>query len=266
MSYLHTMFSPRKTARRLFFSALASSLAAAGAGAAPMAQEDFADYVWGRAGGGEIIYRVSSGFAYDIDSGEVVARLEGHEVARAVSSSTEPGTVYHIARAMLLYRHPETDAVFEAYPGSDPEALTAVSAYRFSDGAFQWRFGRPASGAPPRVMPGGVDCDHQGTVLQCMRSLSRMDDTGMSVIEYRWTVDRSAASPQAAARSEFAETEPPHPGISEGPIMIRLSSYRAPSWEDVPETLRTWIEEEAPGFATLPDDVEALIRDAGYTP
>jgi hypothetical protein len=167
---------------------------------------------------------------------------------------------------MLLYRHPETDAVFEAYPGSDPEALTAVSAYSFSDGAFQWRFGRPASGAPPRIMPGGVDCNHQGTVLQCMRSLSRMDEAGMSVIEYRWTVDRSAASAEARARSEFAETEPPHPGISEGPIMIRLSSYRAPDWESVPETLKTWIEDEAPGFATLPDDVEALIRAAGFAP
>ena len=231
-----------------------------------MEREDFADYVWGRAGDGGIIHRVSTGQAYDIVSGKMVARLEGHEVAIAVSSETEPGTIYHIARAMLLYRHPETDAVLTAYPGSDPEALTAVSAYSYSNGAFLWRLGSPASEAPPRTIPGRVDCERQGPVLYCLRSSAYDSTEGMSVLEYRWTVDRTASSVEAAARSEFAETEPPHPGISQGPVLIRLSSYRAATWNDVPATLRAWIEKEGPGFATLPGDTRALVEAAGFAP
>jgi hypothetical protein len=234
--------------------------------ATAMEREDFADYVWGRAGDGEIIHRVSTGKAYDTVTGRMVARLEGHEVAIAVRSKTEPGTVYHIARAMLLYRHPETDAVMEAYPSSDPEALTGISAYSHENGAFVWRLGRPNGGAPPRTIPGTVECDRQGSVLYCLRGHAYDSEAGMSVLEYRWMVDRTASSVQAAARSEFAETEPPHPGISEGPIMIRLSSYRAPSWKAVPATLREWIETESPGLATLPDDTTALIEAAGFMP
>lgn len=231
-----------------------------------MERADFADYVWGRAGDGDIIHRVSTGTAYDIDSGELVARLEGHEVAVAVASETEPGTVYHISRALLLYRHPETDAVLTAYPGSDPQALTSVSAYSYIDGAFVYRFGSPVNDTPPRTIPGRVDCERQGPVLYCLRGTAYDSDTGLSVLEYRWTVDRTASSPEAASRSEFAETEPPHPGISEAPILIRLTAYRSPTWDAVPDTLKEWIETEAPGFATLPGDFSALIRAAGFAP
>ncbi len=231
-----------------------------------MEREHFADYVWGRAGDGEIIHRVSTGMAYDIDSGEVVARLEGHEIAQAVPSKSEPGTIYHVARAMLLYRHPETDAVLTVYPGSDPEAQTSVSAYSHSGNAFVYRFGSPNNNAPPRTIPGRVDCERQGPVLFCLRGTSYEAEEGRSVLEYRWTVDRTATSIEAAARAEFAETEPPHPGISEGPVLIRLTSYRPASWETVPDTLKTWIETQAPGFATLPADLNALIQAAGFSP
>ncbi len=231
-----------------------------------MDREDFADYVWGRAGDGEIIYRVSTGMAYDIDSGEVVARLEGHEVARAVAAKSEPGTIYHIARAMLIYRHPETDAVLTVYPGDDPEALTSVSAYSYSNGTLVYRLGIPSGDTPPRTISGPVDCERQGPVLYCLRGTSYEAEEGRSVIEYRWMVDRTASSVEAAVRAEFAETEPPHPGISEGPVMIRLTSYRAASWDAVPNTLRAWIEAQAPGFATLPADTTALIEAAGFVP
>jgi hypothetical protein len=246
------------------FAALIGSLIAADVMA--MDQADFADYVWGRAGDGAITHRVSTGTARDIDSGKMVARLEGNEVAMAVQSKTEPGTVYHIARAFLLYRDPDTDAVLAAYPSSDPDAQTGVSAYSYVDGAFVWRLGSPANDAPPRTMPGRVDCERQGPVLYCLRGTSYDREAGMTVLEYRWTVDRTASSPEAAARTEFAETEPPSPGISEGPVMIRLTSYRAPAWEAVPDTLREWIETEAPGFAILPDDIAALIEAAGFAP
>ena len=250
--------------RYLYVGALITGLLSSSASA--MDREDFADYVWGRAGDGEIIYRVSTGAAYDIDTGKVVARLEGHEVARAVKSTAEPGTVYHVARAMLIYRHPETDAVLDVYPGSDPDALTSVSAYSHKDGAFIYRFGSPASNMPPRTIPGRVDCERQGPVLYCLRGTSYEAEEGRSVLEYRWTVDRTSSSLEAAARSEFAETEPPHPGISEGPVLIRLTSYRAPDWESVPDTLREWVETQAPGFATLPEDTTALIEAAGFAP
>lgn len=82
---------------------------------------------------------------------------------------------------MLIYRDPETDAVLAVYPGSDPDALTGVSAYSHVDGDFVWRLGSPASGA-------------------------------------------------------------------------------------LPHTLKQWIETEAPGFATLPDDIAALIEAAGFAP
>ncbi len=229
-------------------------------------QADFADYVWGRAGDGAIIHRVSTGTAHDIDSGKMVARIEGHEVAIAVPSKTEPGTVYHIARVVLLYLDPETDAVLVAYPGRDPVAQTMVSAYSTVNGAFVWRLGSLTNDTPPRTMPGQIDCERQGPVLYCLRGTTQNSKEGMTVVEYRWTVDRTASSPEAAARTEFAETEPPSKGISEGPLMIRLTSYRAPAWKAVPDTLRKWIESEAPAFANLPDDTTALIEAAGFAP
>ena len=121
-----------------------------------MDQSDFTDYVWGRAGDGGIIHRVSIGTAYDIESGKLLARVEGHEVAMAVPSMTEPGTVYHIARAMLLYRDPVSNAVLAVYPGSDPDALTGVSAYSHVDGDFVWRLGSPANDTPPRTVGGAA--------------------------------------------------------------------------------------------------------------
>lgn len=242
------------------------ALALLGSSATAMEREHFADYVWGRAGDGEVIHRVSTGMAYDIDSGEVVARLEGHEIAQAVPSKSEPGTIYHVARAMLLYRHPETHAVLTVYPGNDPISLTSVSAYSYTEDGFVYRFGSPNNSAPPRTIPGEVTCEKQGPVLSCVRGTSYKAEDGRSVLEYRWTVDRTATSPEAAARAEFAETEPPHAGISKGPVMIRLTSYRATSWDTVPESLRVWIEKEAPGFATLPGDTVALIEAAGFAP
>lgn len=64
-----------------------------------MDQADFEDYLWGRAGAGEITHRASTGRAYDIHSGDMVARLEGHEFAIAVASRTDPGTVLFCLRA-----------------------------------------------------------------------------------------------------------------------------------------------------------------------
>ena len=231
-----------------------------------MDQTDFTDYVWGRAGDGAIIHRVSIGTAYDIESGKLVARVEGHEVAMAVPSMTEPGTVYHIARAMLLYRDPVSDAVLAVYPGSDPDALTGVSAYSHVDGDFVWRLGSPANGTPPRTVGERVDCERQGVVLYCLLGASYDSEAGIKVLEYRWTVDRTASSPEAAARVEFAEIKPLTPGVSERPLLLRLTSYRAPAWEAVPHTLRQWIETQAPGFATLPDDATALVKAAGFAP
>lgn len=230
-----------------------------------MEPQDFEDYVWGRAGNGELVYRVSTGKAYDIDSGEMVARLEGIEVARAVRSDADSNTVFHIGRAVLLYRHPVSDVVLEAYPGSDPAAQTLVSAYSYENNALVWRLGIPNADAPPRMLPGGVDCERQGPVLYCLRGSSYDSPAGMSVLEYRWTVDRTAPAIEASSRAEFAETEPPNPAISDGPLLIRLSSYRVSSWATVPPSLREWVEVQAPGFATLPENLPTLIEAAGFT-
>jgi hypothetical protein len=236
-------------------------------GVQAMGPEHFVDYVWGRAGGGELIHRLSIGWAYDISSGRIVAKLEGLETAMAIPSVAEPGTVYHVARVVLLYRDPTTGAVLAEYPGRDPEALTSVSAYSF-DGQFRWSLGDPGNDAPPIVIPGTVDCQTQGTTLFCERSSVYPRENGATVLEYRWTVDRGAASIEAAARSEFVETEPSEPekGVSDGPLMIRLTSYRVPDWEALPPTLRDWVEQEAPGFAVLPEPVRATIEAAGFSP
>lgn len=231
-----------------------------------MDPEDFTDYVWGRAGDGANIHRVSIGTAHDIGSGKMLARVEGYEVARAVPSKTEPGTIYQVSRALLLYRDPETNALLAVYPDSDPAALTGVSAYTYADGGLIWRVGSPTNDAPPRTIAGRVDCERQGPVLYCRHGTSYDSKEGMTVLEYRWTVDRTASSPAAAARMEFAETEPPASGIFEGPVMKRLTAYRVPSWEGVPDTLRQWVEAEAPGFTSLPDDMAALIEAAGFAP
>lgn len=253
-------------ARKLLSCAVACVGIAMAVEATAMDQADFDDYVWGRAGGGELIHRVSTGKAYDIESGDTVARLEGHEVAIAVPSVSEPGTTFHITRAVLLYRALGTDEVLVAYPGKNPEALTGVNAYTFRNGALVWRLGMPDAKAAPRTIPGAIECDRQGTVLFCLRSASYDSEKGMSVLEYRWTVDRAASSIQAAARSEFAETEPSTKGVSRGPVMIRLTSYRVPGWDAVPDTLRQWIETHAPGFASLPEDLTGLIKAAGFAP
>jgi len=231
-----------------------------------MDQADFTDYVWGRTGDGSLVHRVSIGTAYDIESGKILARVEGHEVAMTIPSMAEPGTVYHIARAMLLYRDPESDAVLAVYPGSDPDVQTGVSAYSHVDGDFVWRLGNPANGTPPRTVAERVDCERQGSVLYCVLSASYDTEAGIKTLEYRWTVDRTASSPEAAARVEFAEIKPLTPGVSERPLLLRLTSYRASAWEAVPTTLRLWIETEAPGFATLPVDAPALVKAAGFAP
>lgn len=231
-----------------------------------MEPEDFDDYVWGRAGDGHLTHRVSVGNAYDMTTGDLVARLEGHEVAIAVPSVSEPGTIFHIARAFLLYRDPQSGAVLAAYPGSDPQALTAVSAYSFDDG-FRWHLGSPNDDASPRLIPGTVDCERQGPMLFCERASVYNREEGMTILEYRWTVDRTAPSVEAAARVEFAEIEPPEPGkgVSDSPLLIRLTSYRVAAWSNVPASVRSWIEEEAPGFASLPGDLDALIEAAGFS-
>lgn len=232
-----------------------------------MSQAEFEEYVWGRAGGGEVIHRVSTGYAYESTTGKRVSRMEGHEIAIAIASETEPGTIYHIARAVVLYRDPDTDAVQFAYPSADAEAMTAVNAYsRDADGGFVWRLGRPYGDGPPRTMPGTVACERQGSVLQCLRDHTYTDAEGTTVLEYRWLTDRSATTPEAAARIEFAEIEPPNPKLAEGRLLIRLSSYRAADWQAVPESLRSWIETDAPDFAKLPDDPAALIEAAGFAP
>lgn len=235
-------------------------------GAMALEIQDFEDFVWGRAGNGNIVYRVSTGKAYDINNGKVVANLEGLELAQAARSASDPNAVYHVSRAVLLYRHPLTNEVLLAYPGSDPNAQTLVNAYSHIENAFHWRLGIPSSEMPPRTLPGTVECERQGPVLHCMRHSSYASTAGRTVLEYRWSINRTGASGEATSRAEFAETEPANPLISEGPLMIRLTSYSVSSWQAVPNSLRGWVESQAPQFGALPDELTPLIEAAGFKP
>jgi hypothetical protein len=265
------MFTIRSLTPLILAGALLSlaggAVVAAPGGDARLDRQGFAAFVDMRAGVGEPVYWYCIGTMKEYPSGRVLARFEGIDTARRVNDPRNPNTAYQLSRKIFVFRDPDTNAVIREYEGRriPPVAYPyQYISYSLRDGVLETLVEQGREPRVQRIGPvGGLSVRRLGEAWVFTAPLFLDFPMGggaryQAFENYDFFIQpRGAANPVPNQLSwiRFGSLEPFAAG---GQSVQHLVAWRVERYEDLPATIREYIDAEAPLWKAPPRDLDEI--------
>ncbi|MEQ8403693.1 MAG: DUF1838 family protein [Oceanicaulis sp.] len=231
--------------------------------AEPITAEVFADWIEARSGAGEPVWWYSIGTVRDYPSGEVRYIMEGWDTSTAHWPEGEDGGVAHqYNRKIYIFRDPETGEVV-------PDSVPVAYPYQFITYEMDGEGGlntRVEQGSGERIL--ALEDDSL--------SYRRLGDTQVftAPVFIDFPIPGSEARIQAWENYDFfihpeGTVEEPHqlswartgrlaPWAGGGEAVFHLITWRVEAYDDLPQTMRSYVEAEAPLWMNPPADLAEI--------
>ncbi|MCR9129544.1 MAG: DUF1838 domain-containing protein [Alphaproteobacteria bacterium] len=240
----------------------ASAAAQAPSVSEPFTQEVFQTWIDARAGTGAPAYWYSVGTVRDYPSGEVLYIMEGYDASTAYWPEGREGAVAHqYNRKIYIFRDPETGEVV-------PESVPVAYPYQFITYTL-------ADGAIDTVVEQGSG-DRIQSIEGDGMSYRALGDTHVftAPVFIDFPIPGTDRRIQAWENYDFfihpdGAVDEPHqlswarvgqlpPWAGGGQAVMHLITWRIDDYAQVPESLRTYIEAEAPLWMNPPADLDEI--------
>ncbi|XBQ14891.1 MAG: hypothetical protein ABL308_07925 [Oceanicaulis sp.] len=231
-------------------------------GAEPFTQEVFEDWVAARAGTGEPVWWYSIGTVRDYPSGDVRYVMEGWDSARSFRPEGEGAPVAHqYNRKIYVFRDPETLEIV-------PESVAVAYPYQFITYTLE------GGGMKTRVEQGSGP--RLAVIEDDSLSWRPVGDTQVftAPVFLDFPIPNSEARIQAWENYDFfihpeGTVDEPHQlswarvgqlpaWAGGGQAVMHLITWRVEDYDDLPETMRSYVEAEAPLWMEPPADLEEI--------
>lgn len=234
--------------------------------------ERFKTWVQSRASDGSPVYWYSVGTLRAFPGGEMLYKLEGYDTARASHVSATKTEQY--SRKIYIYRDVETGEVIKEVNGETVEPIAYP--YQFitydykTDGDAPYLQTFVEQGKAPRVQKIGPGTDitvRQVRNLELYTAPLFLDfpipgtETRYQTFEnYDFVIPQDPNQPGMITFMRYGPlpTWAQKDGITMG--AMHMTTWRISNYEDVPESLRSYIEAEAPLWAEPPKDLADIRR------
>ncbi len=228
-------------------------------------EELFERFLSARVGTGESpVYWYSIGEVYSYPDGTLRARLEGFDTARLVRSSEDTTTAYQLSRKIFVYRDAATNQVLSEVDGKPVQHIQypyQYITYRLEDdrlvtfveqgsGARLTKLG-PSDEITARRL-GGVAIFSAPLFLDLETPRGRYQ-----AFEHYDFFLQPAGNPQPNQLSWVRYGDLP-PFLGPGKAIVHLVSWRVDSFEELPATIRGYVEQHATLWLQPPKDMAEI--------
>ncbi len=236
--------------------------------------EVFRRWIDMRLGTGEApVYWYSVGEVYTYPSGELLLRMEGFDTGRPWRREGEKDVVYQLSRKTYVYRHPESGEILRHWPpeaaAGEGRAVEAIAypyqfiAYALRDGYLETWVEQRAGESLTRLGPGRDLRARRlpGGLMFSAPVILDLDLPGgrryQAAEHYDFVAPKDGSSDFRISWVRFGDL-PSFAGP--GKAFTHLVSWRVESYEDLPASIRDYVEAEAPLWREPPVDIEEIRR------
>jgi hypothetical protein len=221
----------------------------------------FEEFITMRGGDGtRPVYWYATGEMRSFPEGEVIVRLEGLGADRLIRSTDDRGKAYQLHREIFLYRHPETNAVLRNWKGKEIKPLMMpyqFYIYSFENGRFALRVEQGSGERLQRLGPIPIEARRIGEATTFSLPLFIRGEK-KAFAHYDFFTGPAGTSERYRLSWIRFDDWPRFP--ASGRRVMHAVSHRLETWEDVPHSIRTFIESEAPNYKYPPRDIEEIRK------
>jgi hypothetical protein len=241
-----------------------ATLAPAAAPAAGFDADLFERFVDSNMGSdGKPVYYYSTGTVKTFPGGELLATIEGVDMARLLRRDAD-GTVHKASRKMFILRDPKSGEVIEQVDGKALDGYFYPYQYMTFrlDGDQLRGSATQGAGAAKRSVDVGSAMDARRVgdvaVFSAPNARASADGTGSYEMYEFWVQPRgSKVQPSTTLTLTLVNWHP----IGRGkPVYTHRTSWRVDRYEDLPASLRQWIDAKAPLYREPPRDMAEIER------
>lgn len=237
-------------------------------------QQLFDQFIEMRVGTGAPVYWYCYGELYAYPTGKLLAKVEGVDTDRLLKSERKPDTATQLSRKIFVYRDPATNAILREVNGQRVKHIEypyQMITYRLKDGAVTTAV---EQGVAPRIQKiegsNPITARRFGELSIFSAPLFLNIETPRGKYEAYENYDflrqpKKTGAPQYQLSWNRYGDQPAFYGP--GRSMIQLLAYRLDRYQDLPATIREFLEKEAPLWMHPPKDIEEIRQlQKGETP
>jgi hypothetical protein len=254
--------------RRIVMTVLVATLAVAGLVSAEgggFDEELFEIFLEARVGTGEPVYWYSIGEVYSYPDGALLARMEGFDTARLVRDDADPHTAYQLSRKTFTYRDPDTNEVIREVDGKPATHIKypyQYITYKLVGDQLQTFVEQGSGNRLTKLGPAKEMVAHRlGDVAVFSAPLFLNFETPRGTYEafehYDFFIQPDGSMPNQLSWVRYGDLPP---FLGPGKTIIHLVSWRVDSFDELPETMKKWVETDAQLWREPPKDL-AEIRE-----
>ena len=229
--------------------------------------ESFRQWVDMRVGRGEPVYWYAVGTVYRSPDGEPLMSMEGVDVARFDASLSSSTQAHQLSRKTFIYRDLETGAVLKEWQGKPLPPIAypyQYITYELKGSSLETWVEQGAGPRKQRIGPGrdltarmiGATAAFSAPLFldlplpsgQRMQSFEHYDF-------FRQPDSAGLKHPNQISWLRFGDLPA---GLGKG--VMHMLSWRVDRYEDLPESMRRYLETEAPLWLKPPADIEEIRR------
>lgn len=211
-----------------------------------------------------------TGTVYDVPSGKIIATVDGYQAARVFRDAAKPDEAVLIRRAFLLYRAPGSGEVISYYPDVRAKSVSkpplglvrlALEGDRATSRAVVSNSGQPTN----ITLPEQLSVTREGTDYVFRRVVSPPDPQ-QQPIEVMEMVRRASGKPSERIRIVMTKVANNQSFLPPGGRhLLHLVWRPVERFEDLPPVIRTFIDAEAPVMKSLPETLDAALKEVGLS-
>ncbi len=218
-------------------------------------------------GASDMVFWVGEGQLYDSPSGEILANIDGVDVARGVKIGEKH--VRQFSRKIFFFRDPKTNEIIKEFNGKE------VKPIKYDWQVFDYKQG--VNEKDPSMAPILMSVLKSRRLVPCMPIVPK--SAGVEQLMYQCPLFIDIETNQGRYQAwevydyfldtSFNENRPasvawsrqgPNPPFDFDDGVMHISGLRMTSFEDLPEEMQTLIEAEFPIYRAAPENMEEVER------
>ncbi len=228
----------------------------------------FKTWIDARVGTGKPVYWYSIGTVRSYPDGKLLYRMEGYDTARIGRPEASQSVVHQYNRKIYIARHPETNEVLREWNGQKVEPVAypyQFIRYELKGNGIETMVEQGAGARVQKIGPGkdiSVRMLGDAAVFTAPVYLDFPLPTGMryqAFENYDFFIQRKGKVKVPHQLSWLRYGNSPA-WAGGGPTIMHLVTWRIDRYEDVPETMRAYIEADAPLWRAPPLDLADIRR------
>jgi hypothetical protein len=226
-------------------------------------QQLFDQFVELRVGTGDPVYWYMKGEVYSYPDGELIAIIEGFDTGRVLRPEGSKDTAYQLSRKIYVYRNPETGELLEEYNGNLVTYIEYPYQYitlKLEGDELALYVEQTKDGRLQKIGPvTGTSVRRVGETVVYSAPMFLNIETPRGKYEayenYDFFLHAKENPRYQLAWNRFADRAP---WAGTGRVMLQMIGWRVDRFENLPGTIRTYVEKEAPLWKEPPRDMDEI--------